>query len=79
MCITFFIIFHVLYPYFGNDVETRALSDASVNKFSFICDLNYTTVVPWMMSKSQINAIGEENIKMYYNNHFHKLSPKNKD
>ena len=67
------IIFYVLYPYFDKDVDAEFLSGASVNGLVLSCvtlSITLAIVVPWMMSKSQINAVAEETVKQYYNKDF---------
>ena len=67
------IIFYVLYPYFDKDVDAEFLSGASVNGLVLSCvtlSITLAIVVPWMMSKSQINAVAEETVKHYYNKDF---------
>lgn len=67
------IIFFVLYPFFDKDIPTEFLNTASVNGLVLSCitlSVTLAIVVPWMMSKSQINAVAENAVKQYYDKDF---------
>ena len=76
------IIIYVMIPIFDKDYGAKALSDASVNGLILSCvtlSITLSIVVPWMMSKAQINAVAEEAVKKYYNKDFSQTIQKTHD
>lgn len=82
-CISLFsIIIYVLLSTFDKDYGSKVLSDASVNGLILSCvtlSITLSVVVPWMMSKAQINAVAEETVKKYYDKDFSQTIQKTHD
>lgn len=76
------IILYVMIPIIDKDYEAKVISDASVNGLILSCvtlSVTLSIVVPWMMSKAQINAVAEETVKKYYDKDFSQTIQKTHD
>ena len=66
------IIFYLVIPYICRD-RIAELPAATVNAMMISCitlSVTLSIAVPWMMSKSQINAVVERTVKKYYDKDF---------
>ena len=65
------IIVHIIILILDNNCGS--LPEATVNGLILSCvtlSITLSVVVPWMISKTQINSIAEESVKKYYDKDF---------